>query len=97
MSELLEEYDNSTPKKRPKRKPYLIKDFLLYIGLGIVVILLGIYIGDVLFGKRSFEVFYNLQQEKVFLENDIQKLKAKNAELQKQYFERRVLDPDLNK
>ena len=55
----------------------------------------GFFLYDVLFGKRSLEVLRDLQKQKAFLFSDIERLKSENAELQKTYLERRLLDPDL--
>lgn len=73
------------------------KQIFSAIALIICVVLAGIFVGDVLFGKRSFEVLRRLQKEKAFLFTDVERLKKENAELQKLYLERRSLDPDLKK
>ena len=73
------------------------KQIFSAIALIVCVVLAGIFVGDVLFGKRSFEVLRRLQQEKAFLFTDVERLKKENAELQKLYLERRSLDPDLKK
>nr|WP_314167321.1 hypothetical protein [uncultured Campylobacter sp.] len=73
------------------------KQIFSAIALIICVILAGVFVGDVLFGKRSFEVLRQLQREKAFLFTDVERLKKENAELQKLYLERRSLDPDLKK
>lgn len=93
MKELLEGYDQSI---KPK-KSYSFKAILFYFLAGIIVIATGIYAGDVLFGKRSYEVLQNLQKEKLFLYKDIERMKKKNAELQKQYLERKALDPEMSR
>ena len=68
--------------------------YLKIIGLVIVVIGFGLYIGDVLFGKSSLDVLLNLQADKDTLTGKIKNLKDENAVLQKEYFELRQLDPD---
>ena len=73
------------------------KQIFSAIALIVCVVLAGIFVGDVLFGKRSFEVLRRLQKEKAFLFIDVERLKKENAELQKLYLERRSLDPDLKK
>ena len=73
------------------------KQIFSAIALIVCVVLAGIFVGDVLFGKRSFEVLRRLQKEKAFLFTDVERLKKENAELQKLYLERRSLDPDLKK
>lgn len=73
------------------------KQIFLFLFLAICVIFLGIFIGDALFGKRSYEVLRELQKEKAFLYQDNERLKKENAELQKTYLERELLDPDVGK
>jgi cell division protein FtsB len=51
------------------------------------VILIGIYIGVILYGKNSVNVLLRLQTYETFLKEDIKRLKDENAELQKEYFE----------
>ncbi len=68
--------------------------YLKMIGLVFVVLLFGLYIGDVLFGKSSLDVLLNLQEDKDTLLSKIKSLKDENAVLQKEYFELRQLDPD---
>jgi cell division protein FtsB len=65
------------------------------VGFGVVV--LGIYIGNMLFGKASLEVLWNLKNDKTRLENSINTLKKENAALQKKLFELQQLDPDTRK
>lgn len=74
-----------------------LKQIFAAIALIVCVVFAGIFVGDVLFGKRSFEVLRQLQKEKAFLFTDVERLKEENAELQKLYLERRSLDPDLKK
>lgn len=74
-----------------------LKQILVFIFSVVFVILLGIYMGNVLFGRRSLEVLQNLQKEKAFLYRDVERLKSENAELQKRYLEYKSLDPDMKK
>ena len=74
-----------------------LKQIFAALALIVCVVFAGIFVGDVLFGKRSFEVLRQLQKEKAFLFTDVERLKEENAELQKFYLERRSLDPDLKK
>ena len=67
---------------------------LKILGLVLIVLLFGLYIGDVLFGKSSLDILLNLQEDKDTLMVKIQSLKEENAVLQKEYFELRQLDPD---
>lgn len=61
----------------------------------MLVVMLGVYAGNVFFGKYSLEVLLNLRSDKSILEKRIQQLKNENAALQKSYFELKQLDPDL--
>lgn len=88
-SEILQGYDNE--------KSYPFKQIFIFIFLIFAVILGGIYIGDALFGNRSFEVLQELQKEKKFLYKDVERLKNENAKLQKEFLEKNLLDPEMNK
>jgi cell division protein FtsB len=69
----------------------------LFIALSLVVItlVLAYYISNLLFyGKNSYEVYVNLKNRKVKLQQDIKQLQDENAMLQKQYFELKNLEPE---
>ncbi len=68
----------------------------LLFSIGIVI-LLGIYIGDTLFGKSSLNVLLILQDDKSRLKRRVVELKEENSILQKKYFELYQLDPSINK
>lgn len=87
MSDILEEYND-------KEKSLGFFLYLKVIALAFVVLLFGLYIGDVLFGKSSLDILLNLQEDKDTLVVKIKNLKDENAILQKEYFELRQLDPD---
>lgn len=53
----------------------------------------GIYVGNIIFGKRSLDVMLSLQEQKTQLERDVETLKKQNAQLQKAYFELKELEP----
>lgn len=88
MNEILEEYDEKKIKKS-----YSLKSFAKLTAVGVGVVLFGIYIGNMLFGKRSLDVMLNLQDQKEQLIKDVEILKKRNAELQKNYFELKELEP----
>lgn len=90
MSEILEEYGEKDVKRF-----YTSRLVLKLLALSIVVILFGIYVGDVLFGKSSLDVLLGLQNDRDALEQRVYDLKQENAALQKEYFELRQLDPDV--
>ncbi|QKG30173.1 MULTISPECIES: septum formation initiator [unclassified Campylobacter] len=88
MSEILKEYDENEI-----RRSYSFKNFLRLFIITIIVILFGVYIGNMVFGKRSLDVMLNLQDQRERLKKDVEILKKYNAELQKTYFELKDLEP----
>lgn len=73
-----------------------LKSTIKMITFIVLTILLGIYFGNVIFGNRSFEVLQDLKKEKLFLYKDAERLKSENAALQKEFLEKKSLDPELN-
>lgn len=65
--------------------------FLLAAG---IVMIVGVYMGLIFFGDNSLSVLLDLEEHQNYLTEDIERLKAENAALQKQYFELRELDAD---
>ncbi len=61
--------------------------FKVFIITAIVVVSLGIYVANLLFGNHSLEVLNNLKQEKKVLKVEIESLKEENAKLHKSYLE----------
>ncbi len=61
-----------------------LKTFLLAVTF---VILMGIYIGIILYGTNSVNVLLQLQTYENYLQEEIHSLKQENAGLQKEYFE----------
>ena len=51
------------------------------------VIVLGIYLGILLYGTNSLEVLLELQDYESYLQSEVTRLKNDNAELQREYFE----------
>ena len=88
MSKILNEFENTDTQK--SEKSFYIKIFFLVL----VVIALGVYVGDVLFGKSSLEVLLDLQDSRDNLKQNIKIIKQKNALLQKEYFELKQLEPN---
>ncbi len=58
------------------------------------VLIAGIYMGLIFFGNNSLSVLLDLEEHQDYLIEDIERLKAENAALQKQYFEFKELDAD---
>jgi hypothetical protein len=90
MSEVLDEFEDTKKESLATKALFSLK----IASLVIVVLFFGLYIGDVLFGKRSLDVLLNLQGDKDTLTVKIKSLKDENSVLQKEYFELRQLDPD---
>ena len=60
-----------------------------------ITIVFAYYIANLLFyGNNSFEVYHNLKNKKIKLQQDIRYLQLENANLQKQYFELKNLEPE---
>ncbi len=72
------------------------KKFIFISSLLIAItFVLAYYIADLLFyGKSSYEVYDNLKDRKVKLQQDIKMLQIENATLQKKYFELKNLEPE---
>jgi len=88
MSKILNEFENEEIKKN--EKAFYVKIFFLVLA----VIFLGIYVGDVLFGRSSLEVLLDLQDGRDNLKQNIKIIKQQNALLQKGYFELKQLEPN---
>ncbi len=61
-----------------------IKIFLI---TAILVMALGIYIANLLFGNHSLQVLEKLKSQKVVITKEIERLKEENAKLHKEYLE----------
>jgi len=60
----------------------------------VIVIVLGVYTGVLLFGPNSLMVLMGIEEQRSSYERYIKTLKAKNAALQKEYFELKQLEPE---
>lgn len=58
-----------------------------FLILVFLVLVTGVYIGILLYGTNSLEVFLGLQDYEEYLQSEIHRLRTENAELQKEYFE----------
>lgn len=65
-----------------------------FILAAVIVLVVGIYMGFIFFGDNSLSVLLELEEHQDYLSGDIERLKAENASLQKQYFELKELDAD---
>ena len=83
QEELFEEIDTSQSVTEHYLGLSLGKFFLALF----LIILLGIYIGVLLYGTNSLEVLFRLQDYETSLKENVTTLKKENAELQREYFE----------
>jgi len=74
-------------------KSFIFSSFYKLL-LILFVIMTAIFVGEILFGTRSVEVFYDLQKQEKNLQNKIKKAKQENERLQKKLFEYQVAVPD---
>ena len=70
------------------------KFIVLAIGSIAFTMFLSYHISIILFGDNSIEVYSNLKDKKVYLESEIIRLQKENANLQKEYFELKNLEPE---
>jgi len=66
---------------------YLGLSLVKFLVLLLAVLAIGVYIGILLYGTNSIEIFLGLQDYEEYLKNEIHLLRDENAELQKEYFE----------
>ena len=71
------------------KKPKIDLKIVLII---IVAIILGFYIVDLMFGKRSFSRMIDLNNNLEVLNKRVNELKQENTRLQKEYFELKELE-----
>ena len=81
--ELYEEIDTTESITQKYLGLSLTKFFLLFS----IVVILGIYLGVLLYGTNSLEILFGLQDYEVYLQDEVTRLKLENAELQREYFE----------
>ncbi len=82
-NELFEEIDTSQSLTQKYLGLSLTKFFVLFF----IIVLLGVYVGILLYGSNSIEVLFGLQDYEDYLQDEIVQLKTQNAELQREYFE----------
>ena len=75
-------------------QPYIQKleeivglSFKVFLFSALIVMALGIYVANLLFGSHSLHVVEKLQREEVVLQKEIKVLKEENAKLHKEYLE----------
>jgi cell division protein FtsB len=68
--------------------------FFLPLLLGLSIVMIAMFIGDMLFGKNSLEVYLALEKQQAILGKKIYQIKNQNAMLQKKYFELKNVMPE---
>jgi cell division protein FtsB len=70
-----------------------------FIVIFSIVLFSGIYVGSLLYGTNSIQVYIKLDEYKEYLKGQITSLKQQNANKQKEYFElKEIAAPDnINK
>jgi len=58
-----------------------------------IILLLGVYVGILIYGDNSITALENLKREKNRLTLEAKRLKSENQKLQKEYFELKNLEP----
>jgi len=81
--ELFEEID----AKQDLTQHYLGLSLNKFLVLFLIVIAIGVYVGNILYGDNSLEVLVGLQDYENYLTTQTHELKNQNAELQREYFE----------
>jgi len=81
--ELFEEIDNSQSITQEYFGLSLTKFFVFVL----LVLAVGVYIGNILYGANSLEILLGLQDYETYLQEEVLRLKHENAELQREYFE----------
>lgn len=86
-NELFNEIDTS----QSVTQKYLGLSFSKFLILFFIIVILGVYVGILLYGTNSLEVLFGLQDYENYLQTEIVKLKTQNASLQREYFELREI------
>ena len=84
---------NEAQDEYVEKKPFDFRLFFKFMLIAFCVVCFGVYVGNIVFGKRSLDVMLSLQDQRARLQEDIETLKAQNAQLQKAYFELKELEP----
>ena len=84
---------NEREKLIKEEKSFIFSSFYKFLVIFLVIVF-AIFIGKILFGTRSLEVYLNLDKEEKILQEKIKKLKDENEKLQKKLFEYQLSVPD---
>jgi len=81
--EIFEEIDSTQSTTQKYLGLSTTKFFILFL----LVISFGVYLGVIFYGTNSLEVLLGLEDYENYLQEEVQRLKNENAELQREYFE----------
>jgi len=81
--ELFEEIDTT----QSITQEYFGLSFTKFFVFVFIILALGIYIGTILYGTNSIEIFLGLEEYETYLQTEVTSLKNENAQLQREYFE----------
>ncbi len=81
--ELFEEIDTT----QSITQEYFGLSFTKFFVFVFIILSLGIYIGTILYGTNSIEIFLGLEEYETYLQTEVTSLKNENAQLQREYFE----------
>lgn len=66
---------------------------LPFFSIILLICIIGVYIGNLLFGNNSFSVLLQLQNKEEEMRKEVDTLREENAKLQKELFELKGLEP----
>jgi hypothetical protein len=81
--ELYEEIDDT----QSFTQEYLGLSLTKFFVFVIIILAFGVYIGNILYGTNSVEIYLGLEEYERYLQDEVLRLKQENAELQREYFE----------
>lgn len=84
-------FDETKPPSWPQK--YLGLSWGKIIVIALLVVVSGVYLGNLLFGTNSLSALLQLQEYEAGLKSQVTRLKSENALMQKEYFELKELTP----
>ena len=64
-----------------------------FLSLLLVICIAGVYFGNLLFGNNSLKVLLELREKEREMSQEVKNLMSENAELQKEFFKLKGLEP----
>ncbi|MDA3966373.1 hypothetical protein [Helicobacter sp. WB40] len=66
---------------------------LPYLSLALIVCIIGVYFANLMFGANSLSILLELHQKEQKMQEEVRSLTEQNANLQKEFFELKGLEP----